>query len=150
MNARFHAAAGLVAMACILSFWASTLVSELLFSVEVIAAVKHGILYAMALLVPAMVAAGAGGFMLSRNRSGSLLAAKKRRMRLVALNGLLVLLPSAIYLYGKARMGELDALFYVVQTVELLAGAINFTLLGLNARDGLKLSGRFRSFGLRS
>jgi len=30
----------------------------------------------------------------------------------------------------------------VVQVIELIAGATNLTLMGLNVRDGLRLSGR--------
>ena len=63
-------------------------------------------------------------------------------MPVIALNGLLVLLPSAFYLNAKAQAGEFDALFYGVQALELLAGAINLTLMGLNLRDGLRLAGR--------
>jgi hypothetical protein len=32
----------------------------------------------------------------------------------------------------------------VVQVIELLAGAANLTLMGLNMRDGLRMSGRLR------
>jgi hypothetical protein len=33
----------------------------------------------------------------------------------------------------------------VVQSLELIAGATNLTLMGLNARDGLRMAGRLRS-----
>ena len=35
--------------------------------------------------------------------------------------------------------GEFGAGFWMVQTVELVAGAANITLLSLNLRDGLRL-----------
>ena len=35
-----------------------------------------------------------------------------------------------------------DATFYAVQVVELVAGALNLALLGMNLRDGLRLTGR--------
>jgi hypothetical protein len=38
-----------------------------------------------------------------------------------------------------------DDTFYVVQGVELLAGAINLMLMGMNIRDGLRMSGRFHA-----
>ena len=41
--------------------------------------------------------------------------------------------------------GEFDTAFYAVQALELAAGATNIMLLGLNMRDGLKMTGRFRS-----
>jgi len=31
-----------------------------------------------------------------------------------------------------------------VQAIELIAGAINLTLMGLNMRDGLRMAGRLR------
>ena len=34
--------------------------------------------------------------------------------------------------------------FYALQALELLAGAVNLTLLGLNLRDGLRMAGRLR------
>ncbi len=39
---------------------------------------------------------------------------------------------------------EFDGAFYEVQALELVAGATNITLLGLNMRDGFKLKGRLR------
>jgi hypothetical protein len=61
---------------------------------------------------------------------------KKRRMRIIALNGLLVMLPAAFFLDSKASAGELDALFYVVQAIELSVGIVQILLMGKNFRDG--------------
>ena len=47
-------------------------------------------------------------------------------------------------LHGKAAAGEMDAAFYGLQAAELVAGAANFSLMAMNFRDGLKLSGRLR------
>lgn len=41
-----------------------------------------------------------------------------------------------------AATGHFDAGFYAVQAPELLAGAANLVLMGLNIRDGLRLSTR--------
>lgn len=35
---------------------------------------------------------------------------------------------------------QFDAAFYTAQGLELVVGAVNITLLGLSARDGLKLT----------
>ena len=142
MKSTLHALAGAVALLCIGAFWTSTLVSELFLDERAVVAVKNGILSAMWLLIPAMAAAGASGFALGRGRSGRLVDAKKRRMRFVAANGILILLPSAFALASMADAGRFDALFYGVQVLELAAGAVNVALLALNMRDGLRLAGR--------
>jgi hypothetical protein len=70
--------------------------------------------------------------------------AKINRMPLIAGNGILILIPAALFLASKARAAEFDTSFYAVQTLELVAGAANIALLGLNMRDGLKMKGRLR------
>ena len=65
-------------------------------------------------------------------------------MPFIAGNGLLILIPSALFLASKANSAEFDAIFYAVQALELGAGAANIILLGLNMRDGLKIKGRLR------
>jgi len=65
-------------------------------------------------------------------------------MPFIAANGLLVLVPCAIFLNRLASAGTFDATFYFVQALELLAGATNLTLMGMNLRDGLRLAGRLR------
>lgn len=59
-------------------------------------------------------------------------------------NGVLVLIPCAIFLDRWASVGVFDASFYLVQAIELIAGAVNLTLMAMNIRDGLRLSGRSR------
>jgi hypothetical protein len=65
-------------------------------------------------------------------------------MPFIAGNGILILIPSALFLAAKADAVEFDTMFYAVQTLELIAGATNITLLSLNIRDGLMLAGRLR------
>jgi hypothetical protein len=135
-----HAAAGTVGLLTIILFWSSTAVVELFGDATAIAGVKRAILWGMIVLIPAMAAVGGTGFRLSRNRQGRLVDAKRRRMPLIALNGVLVLVPSAFYLDHLAADGQFGTAFYGVQAVELIAGATNITLMGLNMRDGLKLA----------
>lgn len=73
-----------------------------------------------------------------------LIGAKKRRMPLIAANGLVILVPSALYLAAKAEAGAFDAAFYGAQALERVAGAVNIALLGLNMRDGFHLTARRR------
>jgi Iron-binding zinc finger CDGSH type len=142
MITRIHAAAGVIGFLCILAFWSSTVASELFGSHEAITAVKRAVLWGMWLLVPSMAAAGGTGFKLLGSRTDALALAKKRRMMIIGPNGVLVLIPCAFYLANLAAKGQFTPTFYAVQAIELVAGLVNLTLMGLNIRDGLRLTGR--------
>lgn len=142
MKSKLHGIFGAVALLCIATFWLSTVVSELFLTQASVVAVKNAVLTGMWLLIPAMAATGGSGFSLAKGRRGRLVDVKMRRMKGVAANGLLVLLPSAFVLASWASAGRFDGAFYALQGVELLAGAVNITLLLLNMRDGLRLTGR--------
>jgi len=142
MKPIIHASAGTLAMLTIAVFWTSTLVSEIFLDYASVAAVKHAIVYGLFLLVPFMAATGGSGFALGKMRKGPLLDQKKKRMAIIGANGLLVMIPAAIFLNGKAAAGEFDAMFYSVQVVELVVGVVQLTLMGVNFRDGLGLAGK--------
>lgn len=142
MKSKLHGFFGAVALLCIATFWTSTVGSELFLDQASVMAVKNAVLTGMWVLIPAMAATGGSGFSLARTRRGRLADVKGRRMRVVAANGLLVLLPSAYLLASWANAGRFDGAFYALQGLELVAGAINITLLVLNMHDGLRLTGR--------
>lgn len=142
MKAILHASAGGLALALISVFWSATLISELFGTEEAVAGVKTGILWAMAGLIPAMMATGISGAVLGKGWRSPVVTRKMRRMRIIAANGLCVLLPSAVFLALRAQAGQFDVWFYTVQTVELMAGAVNIRLLAQNMKDGLSLSRR--------
>lgn len=144
MKKLIHPIAGAVAILTIATFWLSTAFSELIGSHEAIVAVKTAIPWGFLLLIPALAATGGTGFSLAKGRKAGLISTKLKRMPLIAANGLLVLIPSALFLASKANAGEFDTAFYLVQALELIAGAANLVLLGLNMRDGLRMTGRFR------
>lgn len=144
MKSKLHAVIGTLALLCVATFWTTTIVSELFLSHESIAVVKKAILSAMWLFVPAMAATGACGFALAKGRTGRLVEAKKRRMKVIGANGVFILVPSAFALAWMANARRFDALFYAVQALELAAGAVNIALLSLNMRDGLRMTGRLR------
>lgn len=135
-----HPIAGALALCCIALFWTATVISEVFMGETTVIAVKTPIPWGFLILIPAMAAAGASGFRLGGKWRGKLVSAKKRRMPIIAANGGLVLIPSALWLASKAQAGDFDTAFYVVQTVELMAGALNITLLALNMRDGLRMT----------
>ena len=139
-----HPVAGTVALLTIVTFWLSTVLSELFASEAAIITVKTAIPWGFLPLIPALAAVGGSGFALAKGRRSGLVGAKIRRMPFIAANGVLVLIPSALFLAHKARHADFDTVFYAVQSLELVAGAANITLLGMNMRDGLKMKGRLR------
>jgi hypothetical protein len=142
MKTKVHACAGSLAVLMVATFWCSTVIAEVFLSTEAIVTTKRAILFGIAVLVPLLMITGGSGFALSGTRTGKIFTVKKRRMRLIAMNGMLLLAPSAFFLYWRAAAGQFDAAFVAVQSIELLAGAAQLVLLGLNVRDGLLLSGR--------
>ena len=137
-----HPAAGAIALLTILIFWLSTLLAELSCAETFVVSVKTTIPWGFFVLIPALMTAGGTGFVLSKGSRAGVIGAKLKRMPFIAANGLLVLIPAALFLASKARAGEFDTPFYTVQALELLTGATNITLLALNLRDGLRLKGR--------
>lgn len=145
MKATLHAIAGALALLTISSFMLGTLYSELLADHETVLMVKRLIVMpGLFILVPCLAVTGASGFSLAKGRKARLIDVKRKRMPFIAANGILILIPCALTLRMLAASGQFGELFYAIQVLELLAGAVNFTLLGLNMRDGLRLSGRLR------
>lgn len=140
MKRNIHAVAGVLAFLFIAMFWTSTVVSELFLDHAAVTSVKVAVTYAFIAFVPCMAITGATGFAMGGKSTFPTLVAKRRRMPIIGVNGLLVLIPAAIFLSVKAQAGEFDTAFYAVQIQELLAGATNLFLMGLNIRDGRQMS----------
>ena len=145
MKHKIHFVAAIAATLCIATFFTSSIVVELIGTDDAIAVVKRLIVFpGLFILVPAIAAAGGTGFLLARQRTGRLVEMKKKRMPFIGINGLFILLPAAIVLNIWASNGLFDTRFYLLQGLELLAGATNLTLMSMNIRDGLKLAGNLR------
>ena len=139
---KIHPVTAIIATLCIATFFTSTVLVELFGSHESIAMVKSLIVVpGLFILIPVIAAAGATGFALAKNRKGRLVESKKRRMPFIAANGLLILIPAAIFLDQWAASGSFNTRFYFVQVLELAAGAVNLTLMSSNIRDGFKMTG---------
>ena len=141
MPKRIHLVAGILSMLCLATFFLWTIMAELFGSHAAIVQLKSLIVSpGLWIMIPAIAATGASGMWVGKSRKGRLVDAKKKRMPIIAANGLLVLVPCALTLHRWAAAGAFDSAFYGVQAVELIAGGINFTLMVLNARDGLRIS----------
>ena len=129
----------------IATFWISTAVVEIAGSPGSIARVKTLIPWGFAVLIPALALTARTGIVLAGGGATTGPSGRKlRRTKLAAANGVLVLVPSALYLASKATTFAFDWTFFLIQAVELSAGAANLVMLGLNARDGLLMTGRLR------
>ncbi|WP_070963939.1 hypothetical protein [Vibrio sonorensis] len=141
MKQLIHRSASFVATACIAMFFFSSLLAELSGSVEWIKTVKSLIVFpGLFILIPAVAATGATGFMLAGKRRGRVIEAKKKRMPFVALNGIFVLIPAAYFLNEWAAAEAFNTRFYMVQVLELTAGLFNLVLMVLNIKDGRKFT----------
>ena len=136
-----HPIAGAVAFLTILSFWFATVVSEVFGSIDMIVAVKQTIPWGLLILVPALATTGASGFRVAGESSDLRIKAKRQRMQGIAANGVLVLIPCMFALKSLATQHEFGVLFIGLQSLELIAGAFNLTLMAFNIRDGLRLRG---------
>ena len=136
-----HLVATAVALLTIFSFFTASLYAEWVGEARLIVATKTAILYGLPLMMVAMPTLAITGNALAGNRSSSLIQRKRQRMKVVVINGV-TLIMLAFFLFWRAQAGQLDAWFNVAQGLELLLGATNFTLLGLNVGTGRMLSGK--------
>jgi hypothetical protein len=140
-----HRVSALIAILCVATFFSTTIYVEFFGTEESIASLKSLIVWpGMFILVPSIALTGASGFTLAKSRSGSLVQHKKKRMPFIGANGVLVLIPCAVFLDIWASAGAIDAVFYLVQGIELIAGAVNLIFMAMSLRDGFKMNGRFR------
>mgnify|MGYP000078031712 CR=1 FL=1 len=137
-----HKTSALTAFILIATFFSSSLFVDMFADQQAVVMVKTNIFYGVFLLIPLMVITGITGVKMAPKVTSGPIASKKKRMPFVAANGLLILLPAAYILKNLALEGEFNSVFYFIQTIELLAGFINLSLMALNIRDGFKLKNR--------
>lgn len=138
-----HLVATVIAILTIGSFFGFSLTAEIIGQDLFIKKVKTGILYALPILVIAMPILGLTGKKLAGNSTRPMVTDKMKRMKLIAMNGVLLIL-LAIYLYYHAHHKTIDKTFLIVQMVELSIGAANLVLIGKNVLSGLMLSGKIK------
>ena len=140
MKRTLHKIASLGALGLIGTFFLSTVTVELFGSYEAVAVVKRSIWYGIFILIPMMAVAGITGNLLAQGKTNPLINGKKRRMPLIALNGMVVLVPAAYWLDTLASKGAFGPVFYLLQGVELLFGGMNIYLMTKSVTAGKKLA----------
>lgn len=138
---KVHLTATIIAVLTIINFFGFSLFAEILGQDLFIQQVKTGILYCLPILIVVMPILAISGNKLAGSSRNPLIINKMKRMKFIALNGLILIL-LAIYLYYHATFKTIDSTFLYVQIVELLFGAVNLGLIAMNINAGLKLSGR--------
>jgi hypothetical protein len=138
-----HGFAGAFAILIICIFITATLYVEVFGDVDLIFQVKRKTaLPGIEILVFFMLMAGGTGRSLAKTCKGRIVQIKLKRMRIVAFNGIFILIPCAFMLSRWAEVDPYTVRFYGVQTIELLAGCINLAMLILNMKDGVRLRSR--------
>lgn len=140
MKNRIHALAGILAITLVATFMTATIIVEFIGDKTAILGVKTAILFGLILLIPAVIAASGTGRSLAAGRKSPLLTNKKRRAALIAIIGVVVLVPCAVTLRILAARDTVGSTFVIVQTIEFAGGLVNLTLLVLNARAGRLLT----------
>ena len=140
---KIHVAATIVAAQTIVAFFTTSVIAEIKADPGFIREVKFFILCAMPIMIIAMPALNITGTKLAGKSQNKIILVKKKRMKLMMLNGI-GLMSLAIFLFYRSHYGNIDGVFLGAQIVEFILGLTNLTLIGLNARSGFELSGRLK------
>ena len=137
---RIHLAAAVGALTLIATFLLSSAVTELIADAADVHRLRQWIVFGLPLLVGCLVTAALTGRRLARNSRAPVIRRKLRRMQIVAATGIVVLVPCALILDGLTATSAASGVVSALEITELLAGALNLTLLALNFRDGRGLT----------
>jgi hypothetical protein len=138
---KVHLIATIIATITITVFFTISLFAELKGDEAFIKSVKAFILYTLPVMIIAMPVLKFTGDKLAGKSSNPIIARKRKRMKFVILNGIM-LVSLAIFLYYRSHYLSIDVVFLTAQIAELAFGLTNLFLIVLNARNGLQLSGK--------
>ena len=138
---RVHLIATIIAATTIATFFTVSLIAEIRGDEFFIKSVKAFILYALPIMIVSMPALAITGNKLAGQSKNHLVNLKKNRMKFIMINGI-VLVSLAIFLYYRSHFQRIDSVFLAFQIAEFIFGLTNLTLISLNARNGMQLSGR--------
>jgi hypothetical protein len=94
-------------------------------------------------MIISMAALAISGKKLAGKSKNPLVVHKSNRMKFIMMNGF-ILVFLAIYLYYRSHYIEIDKTFIVFQITEFIFGIANLSLIGLNAKSGMQLSGKLK------
>ncbi|MFN8237274.1 MAG: hypothetical protein U0T77_03815 [Chitinophagales bacterium] len=138
-----HLIATIVAVLAISTFFTISLIAEIKGNDDFIRSVKAFILYALPIMVLAMPTLKITGDKLAGKSKSPLVLAKIKRMKLVLVNGM-ILISLAIFLYYRSHYQQIDNVFLIAQIAEFAFGLFNLSLIFMNAKAGMQLSGKLK------
>ncbi|BBB90952.1 MAG TPA: hypothetical protein PKA28_18460 [Methylomusa anaerophila] len=137
----FHQTTAAIAFLTIVSFLVSTLVSELIGDHNLIAVVKRTIVYGLSILIVCMPLLVVSGRKLAASYPNNpYVGAKAKRMKWIALNAIIFLIPLAVTLNYLAQNNQLNISFYSLQALEIICGSVNILLFGKMYTDGRQIN----------
>lgn len=137
---RIHLSGAVGALALISTFLVSSAVTEMAGNAADVHSLRQWIVFGLPLLIGCLAAAALTGRRLARKSRAAVIRRKQRRMQAVAALGIVVLVPCALILDALTASASVSAVVTGLELTEMLAGALNLTLLLLNVRDGRRLS----------
>ena len=137
---RIHLTAAIGAVTLIVTFLVASAVTELIGNRGDVHGVRQWIVFGLPLLVGCLATAALTGRRLARKSKAAVIRRKQRRMQVVAAAGIAILVPCALILDELTATTSAGSVVTALEITELLAGALNLTLLMLNFRDGRGLS----------
>jgi hypothetical protein len=140
---KIHLTAAITATLTILSFILSSALAEISREETIIKNVKKIIFFTVPLLLVIMPTLGISGNKLTGKSRNPIVLAKKKRMKLIFINGMM-LIGLAAFLYYRSLHQGIDNVFLIFQIAEFAFGIINLFLISMNIKDGLRLSGRLK------
>lgn len=138
-----HFVATIIASITILTFFSLSLFAEIKGDDQFIKNVKAFILYALPVMIIAMPMLKITGDKLAGKSKNPIVLAKKKRMKLMIVNGI-GLMTLAIFLYYRSHFQTIDNVFLIAQIAEFGFGLGNLTLIILNAKSGMQLSEKLK------
>ena len=140
MKTLYHAAAGISSLTCLLIFLVVTINVEYSYSTSEMIAAQGVMLQTMWVYIPLIFTAGGIGYILSKERKEEIVQVKKRRMVTIIAVSLFILMPCIYALANAARYEIEGPIFSGIEILEVLSLILLIVLLGLNARDGARLT----------
>ncbi|SEH33401.1 hypothetical protein [Magnetospirillum fulvum] len=133
-----HPLAARATLGLFVLIWGSAVAAGLFADREMLAFIKEVVVWTLFLLTPLTMLTAGTGLILGRARPGPITDRKRRRLRLIVAIGIVILLPATLVLDAMVQSDSYDAtLFLVFQGIELVAGLVLLTLMGISVRDGI-------------